>query len=80
MRRYCHCFIFLSVLMLTGLPIAQAAVWQWAVPVKPSGTNWGPSRAFLWIAPGCKQVKTVIFAQNNMEEQSKDSLFFILCD
>ncbi|QEM08414.1 hypothetical protein DIU31_028060 [Mucilaginibacter rubeus] len=56
--------------MLAGLRTAKAAVWQWSVPVKPIGVNKDPSRAFLWIGSGCKQVKAVIFAQNNMEEQS----------
>ncbi|WP_217633191.1 hypothetical protein [Mucilaginibacter sp. NFR10] len=70
MRRYCLYFIFLSSLMLVDLPVAQAAVWQWSVAVKPAGTKRDPSRAFLWISPNCKQVKAVIFAQNNMEEQS----------
>lgn len=55
---------------MSGGGIVKAAVWQWSVSVKPHGTNQDPSRAFLWIAPGCKQVKSVIFAQNNMEEQS----------
>lgn len=70
MRKYCYCFIFLSVCLMLGMGIANATVWQWSVSVKPHGTNQDPSRAFLWIAPGCKQVKTIIFAQNNMEEQS----------
>ncbi|MET3501041.1 hypothetical protein ABIC45_002653 [Mucilaginibacter rubeus] len=70
MKRYCLYFIFLSSLMLADRQMAQAAVWQWSMPVKPAGTKRDPSRAFLWISPNCKQVKAVIFAQNNMEEQS----------
>jgi hypothetical protein len=70
MRKYCYYFIFLSVFLMLGGGIAKGAVWQWSVFVKPRSTNQDPSRAFLWIAPGCKQVKAVIFAQNNMEEQS----------
>jgi hypothetical protein len=70
MRKYCYYFIFLSALMMSGEGMVKAAVWQWSVGVKPNGTNQDPSRAFLWIAPGCKQVRAVIFAQNNMEEQS----------
>jgi len=48
----------------------RAAVWQWSVLVKNGKDNNGQSRAWLWIPPGCKKVKAVIFAQNNMEEQS----------
>ncbi|HEX8024023.1 MAG TPA: hypothetical protein VF500_29005, partial [Mucilaginibacter sp.] len=69
-RRHNHYATLLIVLLLLVGPFAHAAVWQWSVPVKPIGVNKDPSRAFLWIPPNCKQVKTVIFAQNNMEEQS----------
>jgi hypothetical protein len=65
-----HYTTLLTVLLLLAGPFAHAAVWQWSVPVKSIGANKDPSIAFLWIAPGCKQVKAVIFAQNNMEEQS----------
>ena len=46
----------------------SAQVWQWSVSVK-SARN-GASRAFLWIPPDCRQVRAVVLAQNNMEEQS----------
>jgi len=38
------------------------AVWQWSVPLDSS-------RAFLWIPPGCEQVRAVVVGQNNMIEQ-----------
>lgn len=47
---------------------AGKIVWQWSVPVGKSGDS--QSRAWLWIPPDCKAVKAVIFAQQNMEEQS----------
>ncbi len=53
----------LMVLALFGftLPI-RAAEWQWSVPM-------GKGRAFLWIPPGCKQIRAVVVGQNNMIEQ-----------
>lgn len=56
-------FSTLAVLfaMLVALP-AGAADWQWSVPM-------GNGRAFLWIPPGCKQVRAVVVGQNNMIEQ-----------
>ncbi|SEN57934.1 hypothetical protein SAMN05192574_103582 [Mucilaginibacter gossypiicola] len=76
-RRHNHYTTLLIVLLLLAGQLVHAAVWQWSVPVKQVGVNKDPSRAFLWIPPGCKQVKAVIFAQNNMEEQSilEDSEF-----
>ncbi len=47
---------------------SHAQVWQWSVPVK---SNYSPiSEAFLWIPENCKNIKAVVFAQNNMEEFS----------
>src|SRR5215212_7437844 len=46
----------------------SAQVWQWSVPVRAARNP--ASRAFLWIPPDCKQVRAVVMAQNNMEEQS----------
>ncbi|MBW4889746.1 hypothetical protein KXQ82_08460 [Mucilaginibacter sp. HMF5004] len=60
---------FTAALLLTTL-MANAAVWQWSVLVKNAKDNNGQARAYLWIPPNCKKVKAVIFAQNNMEEQS----------
>jgi hypothetical protein len=62
----------LYVLMLVvfyALPV-KAQVWQWSVLVRDARENKGQARAFLWIPPNCKTVKAVVFAQNNMEEQS----------
>ena len=49
----------------------SAAVWQWSAPVDsitlpPSGTH---PRAFLWIPPDCRQIRAVVFGQNNMLEE-----------
>jgi hypothetical protein len=46
----------------------MSQVWQWSVPVRAARNP--ASRAFLWIPPDCKQVRAVVMAQNNMEEQS----------
>jgi hypothetical protein len=40
---------------------AEAADWQWSVPM-------GSGRAFLWIPPDCQQVRAVVVAQNNRAE------------
>jgi hypothetical protein len=65
-------FRFLAALAaVVALPNAvRAAVWQWSVAV-PDVTiaNEGQPRAFLWIPPDCRQVRGVIVAQHNMEEE-----------
>jgi len=58
-----------AVLLLTVFT-ANAAVWQWSVLVRNAKENADQARAYLWIPPKCKQIKAVVFAQNNMEEQS----------
>jgi hypothetical protein len=63
---YRHIITVLLV-WLTYSPIS-AQVWQWSVPVRAARN--AASRAFLWIPPDCKQVRAVVMAQNNMEEQS----------
>ena len=57
---------------LASLSIAVPVVWggdnsvyQYSVPLE-KGTL---TRAFLWIPPGCKQVRAVVVGQNNMIEQ-----------
>ena len=57
-------------LLLNNVLLGQSSVWQWSVLVRNAKDNNGQARAYLWIPPGCKKVNTVIFAQNNMEEQS----------
>ncbi len=53
----------LLLLALFGLVLPlPAAEWQWSVPM-------GQGRAFLWIPPGCKQIRAVVVGQNNMIEQ-----------
>lgn len=47
----------------------SAPVWQWSVPVTGGKAN-PHARAWLWIPPTCRTVKTVILTQNNMEELS----------
>lgn len=63
-----------TTLLITGLiclcQVANAAVWQWSVLVKNAKENAGQARAYLWVPPDCKKIRAIIFAQNNMEEQS----------
>src|SRR5579885_3222594 len=59
---------FLSASLLGGT--VSAAEWQWSVPCKPEKPDRGPSRAWLWIAPNCKQLRGIVLAQHNMEEIS----------
>ena len=63
------CLILLFILF-DGM--ANAAVYQWSVPVggfiSPE-TNEHPS-AFLWIPENCKQVRAVVFGQHNMCEET----------
>jgi hypothetical protein len=52
----------LGLLWFMALAAVHAAEWQWSVPV-------GAGRAFLWIPPGCQQVRAVVLAQHNMLEE-----------
>ncbi len=75
-------FIFVKSLFKTVFPVLTAAAylcgslgsaaeWQWSVPISSvtsSETNAAP-RAFLWIPPGCRQVRAVVVGQHNMEEE-----------
>jgi len=61
----------LSGLLLLGALAARAADWQWSAPIlsATSAENSGHPRAFLWIPPGCAQVRGVVIGQHNMEEE-----------
>jgi len=60
----------IPILFLLLAPlVALSQTWQWSVPVEGGKTN-ADAGAWLWIPPGCKKVKAVIVAQNNMEEIS----------
>ncbi len=47
---------------------ADAAVWQWSVPVAGGRSGAGPAVAYLWVPVACKHVRAVVVAQNNLEE------------
>ncbi len=50
----------------------QSAVWQWSVELDgliSSETNTHP-RAFMWIPEDCVQVRSVVFGQHNMCEET----------
>jgi hypothetical protein len=62
--------LIVFVLLNTGIA-AHAQEWQWMVPVDSvvsKETNANPN-AFLWIPPGCKQVRGVVIGQHNMIEE-----------
>lgn len=66
-------FLVISAVFILSWGMASpsyGAVWQWSVLVKNALENNGHSRAYLWVPPDCKKIKAVVFAQNNMEEQS----------
>ncbi len=65
-------YLFYPLAFLLSVPDARAqqSNWQWSVPVSHTQYVQVPSRAYLWIPVDCKKIKAVIFAQNNMEEQS----------
>jgi alpha-glucosidase len=57
--------------LLAACPYLSAAEWQWSVEVKsirPDETN-APPRAFLWIPPGCKQLRGLVLGMHNMCEE-----------
>jgi hypothetical protein len=55
--------------LLAGSLVAQAAEWQWSVPVESAGSSQELRRAFLWIPPECRQVRAVVVGQHNMLEE-----------
>jgi hypothetical protein len=62
--------ILLLAAILTSLKV-KAQEWQWSVTVDgaiSSEIKDHPS-AFLWIPPGCKQVRGVVIGQHNMLEE-----------
>lgn len=63
--------IFSALFILTTFP-GQAEVYQWSVPIKSiisSETNEHPT-TYLWIPEQCEQVKSVVFSQQNMCEET----------
>jgi hypothetical protein len=58
--------LLIGLLVGLSLAFARAAEWQWSREVENGNS---PARAFLWIPPDCKQVRAVVFAQNNMIEE-----------
>jgi hypothetical protein len=70
MKKHTICSLIFGITLFFTINIARAAVWQWSIPVKNAQENSGQSRAFLWIPTDCKKINGVVFAQNNMEEQS----------
>lgn len=69
---------FIKTLVCAALAFcgsAMAAEWQWSVQVDPAPSTQPyekqeHSRAFLWLPRDCKQVRGVVFAHHNMEEEA----------
>ena len=59
------CVLWLLSLVLTFATV-DAAEWQWSVPTF-GGKN---ARAYLWIPPGCKHVRGIIFGQQVILEKN----------
>ena len=63
--------ILLILMVLLQSMQLSAVDWQWSVIVNGpvSSETKMRSRAFLWIPPHCKQVRTVVFGMHNMIEE-----------
>ena len=64
---------FFIILSIVGYALhIHAAIWQWSVPVTEwisNETNSNPD-AFLWIPEDCDSIKGVMFAFQNMNEET----------
>ncbi|HEY4149942.1 MAG TPA: hypothetical protein VGM41_13480 [Chitinophagaceae bacterium] len=62
--------ILALIILFTGLQ-GKAQPWQWSVTLDSvvSGETHDHPLAFLWIPPGCKQVRGVVIGQHNMLEE-----------
>lgn len=62
-----------AALLAIGASLAAHAdgVWQWSLPVEAVPLQNSPEhpRAFLWIPPDCKIVRSIVVGQNNMIEE-----------
>ncbi|MCB1130358.1 MAG: hypothetical protein KDN05_04460 [Verrucomicrobiae bacterium] len=43
--------------------------WQWGVTLDGFSDKPVPSRAYLWVPPGCKRLRGVVVGQQNLEEE-----------
>lgn len=60
------------VMTLTAKAVGASGMYQWSVQLRgyiSSETGKEP-RAYLWIPDGCKKVRAVVFAQQNMTEET----------
>src|SRR5579863_5003721 len=62
---------FIALWILAFVLPTHAAEWQWSQSVDSItiGNSTEHPRAFLWIPPDCKQVRAIVFGQNNMIEE-----------
>lgn len=63
--------LLISYLLVGALSSANAAIYQWSVPVAGfiSPETNEHSTAFLWIPENCNKVRAVVFGQHNMCEE-----------
>lgn len=65
--------IYLSLLLLplSARAVGSSGIYQWSVSLKGyiSKETGKEPQAYLWIPDGCKEVKAVVFAQQNMTEE-----------
>lgn len=57
---------------LTGKAVGASGIYQWSVQLRGyiSGETGKGPRAYLWVPDGCSKVKAVVFAQQNMTEET----------
>ena len=73
--------ILMAALLLTAAQAVpgQNAVWQWseAVPNTSRHPKYAHPQAYLWISSDCREVRSIVVSQHNMEEISilEDPLF-----
>jgi hypothetical protein len=68
-----HCIIFfLLIVPLTMGAVGKSGMYGWSVQLTGyiSGETGKAPNAYLWIPDGCKKVKAVIVAQQNMTEET----------
>lgn len=64
--------IFVSLFFLLSIyPSSTAAEWQWSTEIGShlSGETGSCPRAFLWIPPGCREVRGIVVGMHNMQEE-----------
>lgn len=66
-----HLLVIFLAFAFSIIPAAHASVFQWSTSINEviSGETKDHPRAFLWIPEDCRQVRAVVIADQNMEEE-----------